>query len=124
MNSSTMARIVFVAGCVLLMCHVMSPFAKAADAGVIPAQFENSCSEAVQDEFNQAVTLLHSFEYPETTRRFSEIIEKDPGCAMARWGAAMSIWHPLWAPPGKAELERGELTLLPAEFAWDEFPWA
>ena len=26
---------------------------------------------------------------------------------MARWGAAMSLWHPLWAPPSKADLETG-----------------
>ncbi len=61
----------------------------------------------MQTEFIQAVTLLHSFEYPETTRRFNHIIEKDPDCAMARWGAAMSIWHPLWAPPSKTDLQEG-----------------
>jgi len=70
-------------------------------------QFRNSCSAAVQDEFSHAITLLHSFEYPETTRLFREITEKEPGCAMARWGSAMSIWHPLWAPPSKADLAAG-----------------
>jgi len=69
--------------------------------------FKNSCSTAVQDKFNNAVTLLHSFEYPETTRIFREISEEDPGCAMSRWGSAMSIWHPLWAPPSKDQLEAG-----------------
>lgn len=69
--------------------------------------FANSCSAEVQDKFNNAVTLLHSFEYPETTRMFREISEQDPTCAMSRWGSAMSIWHPLWAPPGKDQLEAG-----------------
>ena len=73
--------------------------------------FVTSCSPEVRQQFNHAVTLLHSFEYPETTRLFAEIIEQDPGCAMARWGAAMSIWHPLWAPPSEAELAAGAAVL-------------
>jgi tetratricopeptide (TPR) repeat protein len=50
---------------------------------------------------------LHSFEYPETRLRFREILDADPDCAMARWGIAMSLWQPLWAPPSIAELEAG-----------------
>ena len=70
-------------------------------------KFETSCALEVQDNFNLGITNLHSFEYIETARIFGEIIEQDPGCAMAYWGAAMSIWHPLWAPPSQGELERG-----------------
>ncbi len=70
-------------------------------------QFANSCSEAVRSEFNHAITLLHSFEYLDTTRIFNQIIQKDPTCAMARWGAAMSIWHPLWGAPSAGQLEEG-----------------
>lgn len=69
--------------------------------------FKTSCSASVADDFNHALTLLHSFEYPETTRLFRDISEKDPGCAMAHWGSAMSIWHPLWQPPSVAGLEEG-----------------
>jgi len=69
--------------------------------------FRNSCSEAVQQKFGEAMTLLHSFEYPSTTRLFREIAVEDPTCAMARWGQAMSIWHPLWAPPGRSDLQAG-----------------
>ncbi len=78
-------------------------------------RFENSCAAEVQTKFVHAVTLLHSFEYPETRRLFSEIIDKEPGCAMAYWGAAMSIWNPLWAPPSAAELEEGAALLARAE---------
>lgn len=78
-------------------------------------EFRNSCDPAVQAKFNHAVTLLHSFEYPETTRLFAELIDEDPDCAMARWGAAMSIWHPLWAPPGKQQLEAGARILAAAD---------
>ncbi|MBT5220001.1 MAG: hypothetical protein HOI35_05230 [Woeseia sp.] len=77
-------------------------------------QFSNSCSSAVQGKFNRAITLLHSFEYLETTRLFGEITNQDPDCAMAYWGSAMSIWHPLWAPPSKSDLEEGAALLANA----------
>ena len=69
--------------------------------------FSNSCSQEVQPTFSDAMTNLHSFEYPETGRIFTEIIREDPDCAMAYWGMAMSLWHPLWAPPSKADLQEG-----------------
>ena len=78
-------------------------------------EFRNTCNDAVQAKLNRAITLLHSFEYPETTRLFAEISQEDPQCAMAYWGAAMSIWHPLWAPPGEAELAAGARILARAK---------
>lgn len=77
--------------------------------------FSNSCSVAVKEKINQGVTLLHSFEYPETTKIFAEIINFEPGCAIAYWGAAMSIWHPLWAPPNKKDLLAGAKLLAKTE---------
>ncbi len=66
-----------------------------------------SCSDAAQSDFSDAVELLHSFEYVETSKRFAAQIEHEPECAMVYWGAAMSIWHPLWAPPSQSDLQRG-----------------
>jgi Tfp pilus assembly protein PilF len=77
--------------------------------------FENSCRSAVQPQIDLAVTQLHSFEYLETARMFDEIIEQDPDCVIAYWGAAMSIWHPLWAPPSRADLEKGARLLARAQ---------
>ena len=74
-------------------------------------QFSNSCATDLQEYFSRAITLLHSVEYPESTRLFGEITNEDPDCAMAYWDAAMSIWHPLWAPPSKSDLERGAALL-------------
>jgi tetratricopeptide (TPR) repeat protein len=87
----------------------------AADTESIQVQFANSCAVDVKEEINHAVTLLHSFEYVQTIRIFNEISEQDPGCAMAHWGAAMSIWHPLWGPPGEADLEAGARHLAATE---------
>jgi hypothetical protein len=69
--------------------------------------FVVSCSTASQKQFNRAVAWLHSFEYGESERAFSDIANIDPQCAMAHWGAAMSLYHQLWAPPSPAELEKG-----------------
>lgn len=69
--------------------------------------FETSCSDAVGKDFDLAVALLHSFEYDEAEKVFAKIIDKEPACAMAYWGVAMSNFHPLWAPPTAAELEKG-----------------
>jgi tetratricopeptide (TPR) repeat protein len=68
-------------------------------------QFETSCKE--KQLFNLAVKLLHSFEYDEAEKVFAEIIDKEPGAAMAYWGIAMSNFHPLWSPPSEAELKKG-----------------
>ncbi|HSG91719.1 MAG TPA: hypothetical protein VLA56_21050, partial [Pseudomonadales bacterium] len=99
----------------LTLALLVSRVAVAADIDQVQSRFETSCQPAVEAEFDHAVTLLHSFEYPETTRLFGEILETDPGCAMARWGLAMSLWHPLWAPPSPAELEAGAAILAGTE---------
>jgi tetratricopeptide (TPR) repeat protein len=70
-------------------------------------RFVVSCSGASQQKFNRAVAWLHSFEYGEAERVFNEIASSDPQCAMAHWGAAMSMYHQLWAPPSQAELDKG-----------------
>ncbi len=69
--------------------------------------FPVSCKTESQEEFNRAVAWLHSFEYGESERVFNDIATRDPSCAMAQWGLAMSLYHQLWAPPGAAELGRG-----------------
>lgn len=71
------------------------------------AQFEISCKGDIQKDFDLAISILHSFEYDEAEKVFAKIIDKEPSCAMAYWGVAMSNYHPLWAPPNKEELEKG-----------------
>lgn len=69
--------------------------------------FTASVPEKLKKDFNTAIALLHSFEYDESEKVFAKVIQQDPGCAMAYWGVAMSNFHPLWAPPGKEELDKG-----------------
>lgn len=67
-----------------------------------------SCSPAAQQQFNRAVAMLHSFFFPETVKAFTAIAEKEPTCAMAYWGVAISQRpNPLVGPfPGDV-LKRG-----------------
>ena len=69
--------------------------------------FPATVPENLQAEFNSAIALLHSFEYDESEKMFVKIIDQDPGVAIAYWGIAMANFHPLWAPPSKAELKKG-----------------
>ena len=69
--------------------------------------FRTSCSPKVQRQLNQAVAWLHSFEYEEAEKIFTEITASDRRCGIAYWGIAMSNFHPLWVPPTPAELEKG-----------------
>jgi len=75
------------------------------DLGVV--DFPISCKPQAQKQFNRAVAWLHSFEYDEAEKAFTEVAVTDPQCGMAYWGIAMSNYHPLWAPPGAAELKKG-----------------
>jgi hypothetical protein len=69
--------------------------------------FPVSCAAGLQGDFDRAVAILHSFFYEESERQFRAIAARDPQCAMAWWGVAMSCWHPLWDPPDSAALARG-----------------
>ncbi len=58
--------------------------------------FPTSCSKDVETSFNRSVALLHSFQYGEARSAFEAVSAKDPTCAMAQWGVAMSHYHGLW----------------------------
>jgi hypothetical protein len=58
--------------------------------------FTTSCSEEVQTGFQRAIAMLHSFQYEQARSAFSQISQRDPRCAMAQWGIAMSHYHGLW----------------------------
>ena len=70
-------------------------------------EFSLSCSEKVRQDFNLATALLHSFEYTEAEKVFARVIDEDPECVMAYWGAAMCNFHPQWTPPIPTELQKG-----------------
>ena len=69
--------------------------------------FENSCDPKVKGALNNSIALLHHMMYGQSEKSFDKVVEMDPNCPMAYWGVAMTLFHPLWAPPSKAELEKG-----------------
>jgi tetratricopeptide (TPR) repeat protein len=77
--------------------------------------FETSCSPAAHAKFLRGLAWLHSFEYEQAEATFNEAAAADPSCSIAHWGAAMSLYHPLWAPPSPAELGRGRAAVAKAE---------
>ncbi len=78
-------------------------------------QFVNSCSPLVGQAFDRAVALLHSFAYAAADKAFADIAVRDPTCAMAHWGRAMTHYHQLWEAPAGAALAAGAAEITQAE---------
>jgi tetratricopeptide (TPR) repeat protein len=69
--------------------------------------FPISCAPDSQKPFERGVALMHSFGYEEAEAQFVEITQKDPACAMAHWGIALSLFHQIWERPEEPALKRG-----------------
>jgi tetratricopeptide (TPR) repeat protein len=79
--------------------------------GVGKVTFPITCAPDVQPDFARGVALLHSFFYEEARRVFTSVAERDPKCAMAQWGIAMTWWHPIWTPPTPDEMRAGKAAI-------------
>jgi tetratricopeptide (TPR) repeat protein len=79
--------------------------------GVGNVTFPITCAPGTQSDFARGVALLHSFFYEEARRIFTSIAERDPNCAMAQWGIAMTWWHPIWTPPTPNEMRAGKAAI-------------
>jgi len=85
--------------------------------------FSTSCEPAVQKEFERGIALLHSFSYAEARTSFMQVAARDPDCAMAYWGSAMTRFHQLWDPPfqaddaakGRQEIQRAQQVRAPSD---------
>src|SRR5712692_1835524 len=74
--------------------------------------FSTSCAKSTEAAFNRAVALLHSFQYEQSRASFVEVSRRDPNCAMAQWGIAMSHYHGLWdngdTAAGRAAMQKAQ----------------
>jgi tetratricopeptide (TPR) repeat protein len=77
--------------------------------------FPISCTADLQKPFERAVSLLHSFVYEEAQPQFEDVFKKDPHCAIALWGEAMSIYYPLWFQPNAETIQRGQELIQQAQ---------
>jgi tetratricopeptide (TPR) repeat protein len=83
--------------------------------------FATSCSPEVGAGFDRAVALLHSFSFSTARRGFEDVLAKDPSCAIAYWGIAMTNWgnpfttirSPKALEAGAAAVKRGQATGSP-----------
>ena len=77
-----------------------------ASSAVEHAHMDTSCLPAVSLKFDEGIALLHNFWYPRALSTFDQIIQTDPDCAMAYWGAAMTFNHPFWDAPTNADEQK------------------
>src|SRR5215210_4352260 len=69
--------------------------------------FSTSCAPAVEQQFNTAIAMLHSFWFDEANKTFTAVASADTSCAMAHWGVAMTAWgNPFVRQPIGAEQQR------------------
>src|SRR5512133_2239368 len=104
-----------VAGSLLILAVLVSPlFAQhqheMAGSNYGAVRFRTSCSAAVQPDFERTVAMLHSFVYERANAAFTDIARRDPRCAMAWWGVAMTqyhgLWEQIWLAEGRAAVEK------------------
>lgn len=96
--------------CALLFAAPPARAQHAAHAGhpLGEVHFPVSCSATAQPEFERALALLHHMTYPQARSAFEALAAREPGCAMAHWGVAMTLFQPLWpSRPSPADLARG-----------------
>jgi hypothetical protein len=75
-------------------------------------QFDTSCSADVQEDFNRAVALLHSFEFAPAIAGFEGVLADDPSCAIAHWGIALSYWgNPFGGVRSATALQQGSAAI-------------
>jgi tetratricopeptide (TPR) repeat protein len=83
------------------------PAAQTATERLGTVTFAVTCAPAVQASVVRGVALLHDFWYQEAQRQFEQIAKADPTCAMAHWGAAMSLYHQIWDRPDDGTVAKG-----------------
>jgi hypothetical protein len=107
-----------------------SVFARSTQAGKHPAlpasaptaqlgqvNFRTSCAAEAQPDIEMGVALLHSFQYQQADQSFSEAAKRDPKCAVAYWGKAMTHYEQLWEFPSHKALKQGAQDIQQAQAA-------
>src|ERR671910_608069 len=78
--------------------------------------FVTSCAPALRQDFNRAVALLHSFWFAQAIAAFEGVAAKDPSCAIAHWGVALSRWgNPFAGLRSPQQIELGRAAIQKAQ---------
>lgn len=84
-----------------------NPGQEAAAPQLGQVNFPTSCAAGAQPLIETGVALLHSFQYQQAEQTFSDAAKRDPKCALAFWGKAMSRYEQLWEFPSPKKLKLG-----------------
>jgi len=80
--------------------------------------FQTSCGWQNQREFIRATSLLHLFQFSDAEAAYRVIVDREPDCAIAYWGIAMSrLQNPLYALPTEADVDVARQALAAAATA-------
>ena len=80
--------------------------------------FPTSCGAEVQERFDRAVALMHSFAYAISNKALAEIVASNPNCAMAHWGMAIGArGNPLVGAPPSTAMKTGADSIEKAKAA-------
>jgi hypothetical protein len=87
-----------------------------AEVGGDNVSFLTTCAPALRQDFNRAVALLHSFWFAQAIATFEGVAAKDPSCAIAHWGVAMSRWgNPFAGLRSPQQIELGRAAIQKAQ---------
>ena len=120
-----MFRTTLLAAILLSLFHLGTPMPSILErqnaAAPVPqlgrVNFPTTCSADVQPSMETAVALLHSFQYQQADQSFSEAAKRDPQCALAYWGKAMTRYEQLWEFPSQKALKQGAQDIQRAQAA-------
>lgn len=82
--------------------------------------FQTSCQSQVRAQFNRGVALLHSFWLDEAEKTFRAVAARDPACAMAQWGVAMTLFNQVNGGPTAAGIVAANRALKLADAAREQ----
>lgn len=86
--------------------------------------FPVSCTKAAQPLMARGLALLHHMTFEGAYAAFEGAQKKDPNCALAYWGMAMSYIHPVWPDsPSKTQFKRAQQLLTLAKTRGRKTPW-
>ncbi|MEJ2765370.1 hypothetical protein VV869_15560 [Photobacterium sp. MCCC 1A19761] len=86
-------------------------------------QFPTSCRAESQPMLEKGLALLHHMTYVDARTTFEAVAKAEPDCAMAYWGMAMSLIHPLWSdPPNQDEFVQGQAMIESARSKGEKTP--
>jgi hypothetical protein len=90
--------------------------AAGAEVGGDNVSFLTTCAPALRQDFNRAVALLHSFWFAQAIATFEGVAAKDPSCAIAHWGVALSRWgNPFAGLRSPQQIELGRAAIQKAQ---------